>query len=526
MTDRSHARESVSIAVSSAAASETADLPIRRRRGTFRSTAHSGLTTVTLTCPDCPARTLKADCGSPDSDGDTVPDDRDNCPLAPNRAQADFDLDGLGDTCDNCVVLPNPDQADADEDGFGDICDNCPAHPNPGQLDADGDFAGDSCDLCPGTPPGTTVDSQGCPVAFPACGNGIIEVGEDCEPPATGCCDDDCGLANAAAFFDDYCADAPAVCGDEGRFSFDTGGASLDGPPHTGCVFFAEDQVDHDVWACWTAPCSATVFVSTCEATVVDTKIAVYAGCECPVTDTRLLSCNDDVCDVQSVTTFEAIAGQSYLIRMGTFPGEPGGIGSVEITCGVAGCPGKEDCFAAHATPGCDEQACCGSICAADPFCCAIEWDQVCADEAHGFCGDRFLTCGPGAGSCTDPGGNGTPGCEDVECCNAVCRADPYCCGVGGEEGTWDELCAEAEAAICHSACTPKSGSCFSKTCLGGTPCETDADCPGIHVCRGNGTPGCELEDCCAEVCPRDPFCCQVEWDTACVDEARELCSP
>jgi len=97
-----------------------------------------------------------------DSDGDGIPNSRDNCPRFYNPDQKDNDSDGLGDQCDNCPSISNPDQSDFDRDTFGDACDpdddndgvndnvdNCHYVPNPGQGDLDKDGVGDSCDNCP-----------------------------------------------------------------------------------------------------------------------------------------------------------------------------------------------------------------------------------------------------------------------------------------------------------------------------------------------------------------------------------------
>jgi hypothetical protein len=57
-----------------------------------------------------------------DTDGDGIPDVRDNCPGVANADQADADHDGRGDVCDNCPGVPNADQADRNNDGAGDAC--------------------------------------------------------------------------------------------------------------------------------------------------------------------------------------------------------------------------------------------------------------------------------------------------------------------------------------------------------------------------------------------------------------------
>jgi YD repeat-containing protein len=82
-----------------------------------------------------------------DTDGDGIPDSRDNCPAVPNPDQADLDADRLGDACDPDIDgdgVPNAEDAfpldsrewvDTDADGIGNNAD--PDDDNDGVLDAD-----------------------------------------------------------------------------------------------------------------------------------------------------------------------------------------------------------------------------------------------------------------------------------------------------------------------------------------------------------------------------------------------------
>lgn len=70
-----------------------------------------------------------------DSDGDGVPDVRDNCISLANPDQQDLNGNGRGDACD-----------DFDQDGIINSKDNCPNLPNRDQRDTDGDGIGDVCD--------------------------------------------------------------------------------------------------------------------------------------------------------------------------------------------------------------------------------------------------------------------------------------------------------------------------------------------------------------------------------------------
>jgi hypothetical protein len=51
-------------------------------------------------------------------------------------------------------------------------------------------------------------------------------------------------------------------------------------------------------------------------------------------------------------------------------------------TCGV----GAGNCHAVHETPGCVDVNCCELVCALDPTCCSVTWDQDCVNSARAAC--------------------------------------------------------------------------------------------------------------------------------------------
>lgn len=399
-----------------------------------------------------------------DSDGDGVPDDRDVCCNTPDGLLVDEQGRPLGDFDGDCDV---------------DLADYAVTQSNlTGPLSGDGPCS-----------------------AF--CGNGVVEPGEECDPPDGVTCDANCQTITGGEPANDSCASPIPIT--VGSHSFTNVGATTDGPE--ACAPFGNPQIDSDIWYCFTSPCTEAVTVSLC-GSGYDTKVAVYLGCDCPDSGDTWLGCSDDDCGAgqESRTNFPALAGQDYLIRVGGFRGfdDEQGTGTLTIFCesdpdhGLVTCgPGAGDCFTDNGTPGCSDVALCEATCAADASCCDVVWDDLCAKKADGIA-NGFDTCGPGNGSCTED--NGTPGCDDTDCCQSVCEVDPFCC-----LNDWDEVCAAAVPAAClvRQVCENARGSCFAE----------------------HESPGCNIESCCLAVCEIDPVCCTASWDEVCVALA-ESCEP
>ncbi len=162
-------------------------------------------------------------------------------------------------------------------------------------------------------------------------------------------------------------------------------------------------------------------------------------------------------------------------------------------------CPSSGSCLAIHSTPGCDDEQCCNTVCGADPVCCVISWDSTCVLTAESVCAGL---CGANASqSCFIP--HTTPACDDAACCNLVCALDSFCCDV-----RWDEACAVFAQLNCDAG--------------GGGECGD----PGAGSCfEPHETPACSDLSCCEGVCQLDPTCCSINWDSLCASIALQLCA-
>ena len=173
-----------------------------------------------------------------------------------------------------------------------------------------------------------------------------------------------------------------------------------------------------------------------------------------------------------------------------------------QLTCEAPECGDYEtgDCCLVHEGPACNNPRCCDAVCALDAFCCDFAWDQVCLYLARQAieC-DCSYDCGEiCAGDCCDA--NGTPGCNDVNCCTAVCLLDIFCC-----TNEWDIYCAQQALTTCNGLPGSASDVCPAPQC---------GDKAAGGCCFANGSPSCSDETCCDWVCLTDPFCCSSEWDS------------
>ena len=109
-----------------------------------------------------------------------------------------------------------------------------------------------------------------------------------------------------------------------------------DGDADPLCDAFGTSQVNNDIWYCWTSDTDGAVEVTTVGLTGIDTRLAVYDGCGCPSGSpggtNAILACNDDSDgSLQSTASWDAVNGNTYLIRVGTFSAAVTGMGQFLI---------------------------------------------------------------------------------------------------------------------------------------------------------------------------------------------------
>ncbi len=133
-------------------------------------------------------------------------------------------------------------------------------------------------------------------------------------------------LAGAASAQTDDCSNATGIAG-YGTYAFNTSNA-------TDSSWSPCGGMGRDVFWAWTAQATANVTLSTCGASF-DTVLAVYNGGGCPTGGA--ITCNDDSCNFQSSVSISAVAGQTYLVQVGSWNGNASGSGNLDISAGGSG---------------------------------------------------------------------------------------------------------------------------------------------------------------------------------------------
>jgi len=170
--------------------------------------------------------------------------------------------------------------------------------------------------------------------------------------------------------------------------------------------------------------------------------------------------------------------------------------------------------------PGCNA-VCDTEVCGLDPFCCNNYWDGICANGASNICSGYEYWNSAGTSSAYGSGYNENPaGQIDGTCCDCqndkpygnpycntecdaeICPLDNYCCN-----NSWDWICANAAADIC--AADSANANEGSEGCCGCTDSKSEPFCNEV---------------CDSEICPLDPYCCNVKWDGICANSANQIC--
>ena len=129
---------------------------------------------------------------------------------------------------------------------------------------------------------------------------------------------------------------------------------------------------------------------------------------------------------------------------------------------------GAGGCCVGNGTPGCDDKDCCQCICQCDPFCCDTHWDDICAGQGVvGKCG----AANP-AGPCAEPCSECIIECMcaygDITSTKGLCIPD---CTCGPNDVNFDDILCALE------------GFLFPANC----PCADIRGLPGPNECIGDG---------------------------------------
>jgi hypothetical protein len=157
-------------------------------------------------------------------------------------------------------------------------------------------------------------------ITFPATAGAVYMLQLGNYPGATGSTGTFSLSVSAGPGGNDDCSGATVIAG-VGTFPFDSTGASTGPQQGLAC---GQGTAFADVWYSWVAPTTGTCVFTLCNGGAgFDTLIAAYSNAGCPGAGTAL-TCNDDSCGLISSTSFPVVAGQNYMLQIGSYSGGNG----------------------------------------------------------------------------------------------------------------------------------------------------------------------------------------------------------
>lgn len=336
---------------------------------------------------------------------------------------------GLGDCCD-----PNGTPGCNDSSCCNLVCNLYPLCCSIGWDQGCADFAGTLC------------DAEACPAACPG-------AGDCCQAHDTPSCDD-AFCCDLVCTQDAFCCDGVWTqgCADLADILCPDLCLPADPCPGQGDCCLANDTIGCGDQACCETICAEDPFCCTGRwdsicANLADNLCVPLCSGFCPSSGNCCSPHAGGGCD--NANCCDAVCSSDPSCCSGEWG--PDCVTLAESLCSNTyggGCPGEESCCETHDSSGCSDAACCNIVCADKSFCCFLDWNFECVGIARDFCGDLCTNppvC-PGAGDCCLTGG--TPGCDDVSCCQRVCAENPACCS-----GAWDATCVTTAGDLCGLTC-------------------------------------------------------------------------
>ncbi len=205
------------------------------------------------------------------------------------------------------------------------------------------------------------------------------------------------------------------------------------------------------------------------------TYLAQLTGTACAI-DTGACCFSDATCS-DNMTSDECVAAG------GTWQGAESECGT--LTCPELCGPGAGDCCESNGTPGCEDSACCDTVCAADPFCCDTTWDGICADIAEDLCGATCFVPAPANDLCADAIGPLSAGSStDGSTAGATMDAAPDCGTEVTAPGVWYTVTGTGNtmtASTCSGASYDTKLSVYCSDCADFTCQDANDDACGLQ---------------------------------------------